>query len=282
MKKEEVLEKIGVVDVCELNRILTLNGVKNKITKFTGKYFLLQFPEKEAVENTIDEITKNNGLGRNKLSDGRISGWKVILCRRNLCRVKPKPDIRWNGGWKTNCKKLPHTGIILNQCPEYLHRGHLLAKSFFVKKLIIIPKYRRSPNNKENYTGFDSPDNLDNIYLQFRQSNDVQEEFETSVLNHFSKNQSDDEISDIYYEVQPIFLNSNDSVPIGNRILACDVDLKYNLFEKEYEPPFHVFIPNCDEKVRVKNYCEYGNKSYGWKDFFKDGDPRYLIEDRVN
>lgn len=48
---------------------------------------------------------------------------------------------------------------------------------------------------------------------------------------------SKDDNNKIYYEVQPIFRNFNDQIPIGNRLFA------YNTHDQ-----FHVFISNCNSK----------------------------------
>ena len=50
-----------------------------------------------------------------------------------------------------------------------------------------------------------------------------------------------------YYEVEAIFLDIDDKMPIGNRILFFD--------KENFENSFHVFIPNFSEEYVLENSC---------------------------
>lgn len=74
--------------------------------------------------------------------------------------------------------------------------------------------------------------------------------FEDKVSNYLKKSVN----AKIYYEVEAIFRNEDDVVPIGNRIKAISLD-KTDDFED-----FHVFIPNFQEfgfKDRIAKESDY-------------------------
>jgi len=50
-----------------------------------------------------------------------------------------------------------------------------------------------------------------------------------------------------YYEVEAIFIDIADRMPIGNRILFFD--------KENFENSFHVFIPNFSEEYVLENSC---------------------------
>lgn len=67
----------------------------------------------------------------------------------------------------------------------------------------------------------------------------------------------------VYYEVEPIFLNTDDKIPIGTRIFAfrdTDTSDQVNNFisqskkkdEFKITLPYHVFIPNYIEDYEVE------------------------------
>lgn len=76
----------------------------------------------------------------------------------------------------------------------------------------------------------------------------------------------------VYYEVEAIFREKWDNVPIGNRLLAFKLSENLSV---EGEPLFHVFIPNYggDEDYRTRlpylTYREFYEK-YNWKNLLKD------------
>ena len=50
-----------------------------------------------------------------------------------------------------------------------------------------------------------------------------------------------------YYEVEAIFLDIDDKMPVGNRVLFFD--------KENFENSFHVFIPNFSEEYVLENSC---------------------------
>ncbi|QNQ80213.1 hypothetical protein [Lactobacillus sp. PV034] len=186
-------------------------------------------------------------------------GWRAILSSE--APVTITQDVEWDKG------SLPHLkNFNYDLRPYNLNKGHLLAKNFFDKKIIESKKYERSNNG--TFSDFTSKNNLDNIYLQFQSANNIQEEFEKSIVKYLEMKLHSKNLN-VYYEIQPIFLQADDVIPIGNRIFACSnyaENLDYNSNSQiNYPLPFHVFIPNVDSALKIK-------KSNTSRPFYKNGD----------
>ena len=240
MKENEVLEQIGVSSKEKLYNILKENNCDYKIYKFKEKYFPLLFPKKVELKENIGRTIENDGVIQIKLFDKKACGWRVILSVNEPNKIMQQ--VEW-----TRKGKLPHIEVEKYDLDKYcLNKGHLLGKNFFDKKIIESTEYIRS--NNRTTTSFASKKNSDNIYLQFQSAIIIQGEFEKSVVDCLTLNDID--FLKVYYEVQPIFLNDKDSVPIGNRIFACTnycERFRYTTkVKKECYLPFHVFIPNVE------------------------------------
>ena len=133
-----------------------------------------------------------------------------------------------------------------------VHAGHLLGKVFYKNNYIPLMKcgskdvyFRKSKIGKKNKY---------NIYTQSKNANcnskdqRGQNYYEGKIDKYLER--SSDGIM-IYYEVEAIFLNKENKVPIGNRIKAelISTGNKNNVTNEEFEK-IHVFIPNIayDEK----------------------------------
>ncbi|MCT3386522.1 DNA/RNA non-specific endonuclease [Lactobacillus johnsonii] len=113
-------------------------------------------------------------------------------------------------------------------------KGHLVAKSF--------KKYMNWEGKQCDR--FFYRNNHANIVYQYKESNENlngcfgQLRFEQAVLKLLNRNIG------IYYDVEPIFLNQNDKIPIGTRILTLTSMGIDRINSNNLEVPFHVFIPN--------------------------------------
>ena len=139
--------------------------------------------------------------------------------------------------FKTN-DGIPHNNVV--------HRGHLLGKQF--EKFLF--ECTSIENGKIHF--FDK-DNIDNIYQQFSRANcndkcnNGQSYFENIVSGIIENYISNGIYECCYYEVEAIFLDIADKIPIGNRILFFD--------KENFENSFHVFIPNFSEEYVLENSC---------------------------
>lgn len=128
-----------------------------------------------------------------------------------------------------------------------LDKGHLIAKRFM--------QYIGS--NVEELKPFFYKNNRSNIIYQFINTNrNFKDEygyqaygqslFEARVAEEIENNSNN-----IYYQIEPIFFEEQDKIPIGTRIIAfrkTDNKNEFNLDKENIKVPFHVFIPNYDDK----------------------------------
>lgn len=128
-----------------------------------------------------------------------------------------------------------------------LDKGHLLAKRFI--------QYIGS--NKDEIKPFFYKNKRSNIIYQFinvnRNFNSEygQSLFEARVAEEIKRNNST-----VYYQIEPIFFEEDDLIPIGTRIIAFrDTDDKedFNSDREKIKVPFHVFVPNYDNKKQDEN-----------------------------
>ena len=151
----------------------------------------------------------------------------------------------------------------------FLDKGHLVAGEF--------QKYicgKNKPTDNFFYKNVSS-----NIAYQFCDKNRGngkkrgQHQFEQAVMNSFPKDTGTDSENKkvlVYYEVEPIFLNTDDKIPIGTRIFAfrdTDTSDQVNNFisqNKEKDEftitlPYHIFIPNYMEYNGAEKDSEITN-----------------------
>lgn len=244
----------------ELCKLLKINSPQNDISfNCDREYFCLKIPKNKNINNLEYDLDRISDFGN------RNKGWKVILKSNNSNRNiklgdKTREFIRKVGSTisgmiavekehKTMIKVITNKEVELRQ---KVHRGHLIGKQF--KDYLPVPSVMFNMNIRNEF----------NIYLQFQRANceftvgsSGQEYFENKVKKFLEKSKQ----SAIYYEVEAIFRNDDDVVPIGNRIKAISLD-KTDDFED-----FHVFIPNFQE-IGFKDRI---NKKTGYKFSYAKG-----------
>lgn len=198
----------------------------NKIT-FSEEEKILNLPLVKMDVADFDEINKKI-LVQIPSFNNCPGGWQAIL------QSNPQKCASVNIKYGVLEDTIRHIGVI--------DRGHLLADRF--SDNIKIKIKNPLPNQSDN---FFSKKNMNNILPQFCKANEgrkngkSQKDFEEQVRDWLKI-----ENSTVFYEIQPIFTDSNDTMPIGNRILAINLNTKAQ---------FHVLVPNFyDEDKAPKLY----------------------------
>ncbi|XDP50469.1 hypothetical protein AB4X21_03635 [Streptococcus sp. CP1998] len=244
MKETEVFKRLGIRNKNELISLRQFSDILGciwsngnyyeltpKIPRLIDKIEFLNNPEGFHPIDINKEIKLNYyRRDRDNLQrKNRYVGWKVKIPRRVLL----KEDI---SDYYTTNEGIPHNNVV--------HRGHLLGKQF--KKFLF-----ESTSIKNNIHFFDK-NNIDNIYQQFSRANcndkfnNGQSYFENIVCGIIENYISKGIFECCYYEVEAIFLDIDDKMPVGNRILFFD--------KENFENSFHVFVPNYSEKYVLENY----------------------------
>lgn len=218
------------------------------------------------------DVNKDCGYFYLDASDSLIDGIKDNLSDYGPVfaedsEIKKKTPITWTVylSKKPGKVDIPELKIVPFPKGYYfdLDKGHLLAKEFM--------QYIGS--NIEELRPFFYKNKRSNIIYQFKNVNRNgngkygQSLFETRVIKEIEENNSN-----IYYQIEPVFYYEQDEIPIGTRIIAFrDTDNKsdFNLDKKDIKVPFHVFVSNYDDsKDNVKKYPKNIN---GNRDFYKYG-----------
>ena len=246
MKETEVFKRLGIrgknelISLRQFSEILGFiwsNGnyyeLTPKIPRLIDKIEFLNNPEGfQSID--INKEIKLNYYRRDRGAlqrKNRYVGWKVKIPSRFLL----KEDI--SDYYITN-EGIPHDNCV--------HRGHLLGKQF--EKFLF-----DSTSIRNGKIHFFDKNNNDNIYQQFSRANcngkfnNGQSYFENIVCGIIENYTSNGIYESCYYEVEAIFLDITDEIPIGNRILFFD--------KKNFENSFHVFVPNFSEEYVLKNSC---------------------------
>lgn len=271
MKEKAIYQQLHIKNANELERVLNKNNVYTRpIFQTEHQYFELDSDaefNKMTANDLITQTENEGGLKAIEQAEGKVkpAGWYAILEKNNpRCKIRLKYRIHTkqtlintNVHYETNDKKMCFFK------KYHLDRGHLFAKRFIDENLIIIKAIGINEDgiiysNRDNFTELG---NMDNIYLQFRQANESDEglygqaHFEQLISNKFEK---DYYFSPVFYKVQAIFKKSNNSIPIGNELLAAIIQ------ENKIEKWSHVFIPNCDTNVEItdNNYFKTGDLNY--------------------
>ncbi|MGQ5708286.1 hypothetical protein [Lactobacillus sp. PSON] len=149
--------------------------------------------------------------------------------------------------------------------------GHLLGK--FTKKYFDFPLFYGNHNRKKVRNR-----NIWNEYPQFKRANENTTN-DVGQLRFEQEITKDKDNSIFYYEIEAIFREEYDQIPIGNRIRIE----KYSKDKKQLLKQLsHTFIPNCD-------YAENTNKSTilkentieNYRDFFRTGNIGYLKKKNI-
>ena len=246
MKEKEVLKRLGIRNKNKLLSLLHRSNISRCIWQRTNYYKLVPTIPKllERIETleltesiTPIDINKEIKLNYYRRGRGNIQrknryvGWKVKIPKRVLL----KEDIL---DYYTTNEGIPHDNVV--------HRGHLLGKQF--EKFLF-----ESTSLKNDTIHFFDKNNIDNIYQQFsrsncnEKSNNGQLYFENIVCGIIENYTSNGIYESCYYEVEAIFLNIDDKMPVGNRVLFFD--------KENFENSFHVFIPNFSEEYVLENSC---------------------------
>ena len=246
MKETEVLKRLGIRNKNKLLSLLHRSNISRCIWQRTNYYKLVPtIPKLVERIKTIEltesitpiDINKEITLNRYRRDKGNLQrknryvGWKVKIPKRVLLKEDISEYYTTNDG-------IPHNNLI--------HRGHLLGKQF--EKFLF-----ESTSLKNDTIHFFDKNNIDNIYQQFSRancndkSNNGQLYFE-NIVNGIIENYTKKGIFECcYYEVEAIFIDIADRMPIGNRILFFD--------KENFENSFHVFIPNFSEEYVLENSC---------------------------
>lgn len=266
MKETEVFKRLGIRNKNELISLRQFSDILGciwsngnyyeltpKIPRLIDKIEFLDNPEGFQPIDINKKIILNY-FRRDKVNlqrENRYVGWKVKIPRRALLKEDISDYYNTNDG-------IPHNNIV--------HRGHLLGKQ--LKKFLF-----ESSSIKNGTIHFFDKNNIDNIYQQFSRANcndnfnSGQSYFEKIVCG-IIENYTSKGISECcYYEVEAIFLDIDDKMPVGNRILFFD--------KENFENSFHVFIPNFSEKYVLENssYLEYRKR---YKSGFSKKDLQFI------
>ena len=236
MKETEVLKRLGIRGKNELISLKQFSDILGCIW-LKGNYYELtpKIPhliDKIEFLNNSDgfhpiDIKKEITLNRYRRNKGNLQrknryvGWKVKIPRQALLKEDLSDYYKTNDG-------IPHNNLV--------HRGHLLGKQF--EKFIF-----ESTSIRNGKIHFFDKNNIDNIYQQFSRAN-CNDKFNNGIIENYISNGI---FECCYYEVEAIFLDIADKMPIGNRILFFD--------KENFENSFHVFIPNFSEEYVLENSC---------------------------
>lgn len=246
MKETEVFKRLGIRNKNELISLRQFSDILGciwsngnyyeltpKIPRLIDKIEFLDNPEGFQPIDINKKITLNY-FRRDKVNlqrENRYVGWKVKIQRRALLKEDISDYYNTNDG-------IPHNNIV--------HRGHLLGKQ--LKKFLF-----ESSSIKNGTIHFFDKNNIDNIYQQFSRANcndnfnNGQSYFEKIVCGIIENYTSKGIFECCYYEVEAIFLDIDDKMPVGNRVLFFD--------KENFENSFHVFIPNFSEEYVLENSC---------------------------
>lgn len=246
-KFEEIslLCQLGVNRDTLLKKIVGESNFENYTIEFQDELYYKIYPVKGYKEKELDnkkekELDNKDVYFIKDMYDeklGKNFGWKVILKPdQNGEKYKITTELKKRIEDKSR-PKLKINGV---------HAGHLLAESFYTNNYIPLMEcgnedvhFRKNDSGKKNKY---------NIYPQFADSNcnstnkRGQNYYEQRIVEYLKNS---DKNAVIYYEIEAIFRNKEDKIPIGNRIKAelilpsTDLPSTDEKFKK-----FHVFIPN--------------------------------------
>lgn len=205
----------------------------------------------------------SNGENLSKVK--RPIKWDVLLS--NKCEERSAKDLIGEFDRSNNDPKL-----------SFLDKGHLVAREF--------QKYICGQN--ESTDNFFYKNVSSNIAYQFCDKNRGngkkrgQHQFEQAVMNCFPKDNDEDSESKkvlVYYKIEPIFLNTDDKIPIGTRIFAfrdTDTSDQVNNFIRQSKKkdefkitlPYHIFIPNYIEDYDAEKDLDISKIREKFEDFY--------------
>ncbi|MBD5070038.1 MAG: hypothetical protein HDT50_07745 [Lactobacillus sp.] len=254
----EILAEIsdGKFESEDFCRLFEKDDIKTIEYISKGRYFELGMENKlllDSDRNFIENLKFNEELDSRK---GKNFGWKVTLVNPST-RLISHNTISCSTKKCIENKRYPvkvAKNKDINIGNAIIHKGHLLAYDFFdciPHVPVQFTKEKKGTKNKYN------------IYTQFKRANCNKKNdhgqlyFENKVSNYLKKSDT----AKIYYEVEAIFRNENDVVPMGNRIKAISLDKTTDFKD------FHVFIPNFQE-IGFKDSI---NKDTGYKFSYAKG-----------
>lgn len=253
-------EKLGVKNFDELKKLLFNQfpdffdmSMKNIIYK--NDVIELSEPSEEYLKDNYEDV-KKEGMCKLKQSLGnKVKGWRVLLSPDNktICEKE---------NWVKRNKNIIPSDIILR---NKFDRGHLLASMF--KDFICVDIKPYCVEHNGTSTDFFSKKNEYNIVPLFKNANEgksdhpTQECYENQIYHLLDgKNQYKHKFN-VYYEVQAVYANKDDEIPIGIRMLYSK--LENGKFQGDC---VHVFIPNYydHDDFRLVSWKDY-RKIYGYK-----------------
>lgn len=263
MDENQIFEKLGFEDYKNARKSLnySLNRYRKGLKLGTKKDHIDIIGEVSGIKDEVDKL-RDNVIFFIK-EDGKTFRVSTILYPTG--KVKIEDNHSENSYLFTNSIPIGKKPDPQYKDEDYaIHRGHLLGKQF--KDNI----FKLSDENRFKLQFF-SCNNKVNIYPQFKHANcnrnngRGQQYYEMQLKNIVNN-------SLVYYEVEAVFREKWDNVPIGNRLLAFK--LSNNLFV-ESDPLFHVFIPNYGgdkdylARLPYSTYKEFYEK-YNWDNLLKD------------
>lgn len=205
--------------------IRTINCID---VKYQDKDKILILPLITTIDmNKIDELNKKGLVLMSTTNSNFAKGWQMILqSTPQVVKLDNKMEYGDIVYKNTDVKK-------------YVSEGRLLTKEF--SKYFEFNDSNLS-SNKNNE--FFSKKNIYNVLPEFRRSSyrKIRKKYTDKVINWIDSGDK------VFYEIQPIFATSIDTIPIGNRILALDLIT--------YEQ-FHIFIPNIKSSIKRDTIADY-------------------------
>lgn len=272
---KEIYKRLGLKNY----NLENIEQLKNFTLDYNKNFFELNSKDKrkqrKIIENYINVLSIDQPIIP-IFYYRRVIGWRVILDPKRKDEVKryEPPFLKISIGENDVDNAINTRGKFLN----LIDGGHLLGQftnkyfnfeSFFGdhKKEKIkrnrydeFPQFSRANRNRKTGSGENG-----------------QEYFENQV-SHF-----DDKIGTLttvfYYEVEAIFKEKEDKIPIGTRLYVLNKNngiFNFNTNngrnKNKLKVPFHVFIPNCDYFDKNEDFI----MDTATSQFFKNGSIEYL------
>lgn len=276
MEEREVLTKLGFDHEYELRAV-------EQLKKYTLRYvvderdsnkdrlkdiYILEdkdpLSSQELIDNYLKVLTTDQPL-LPIFYYGKPAGWRAYLDPNRTDQKRWEPPC-----FKFKPKSVPKTFAYnlfddkdnkqLLSDKFNIDKGHLLGvfANFFFSFDSFLNENRRVSSNHFNE------------YPQFKRANRNSNSSTGQVLLE-DKIRDNNDKEPFYYEVEAIYADSKDTIPIGTRIRIIKI------ISHEMKEIKHVFIPNCDYA-----YCDGEsvltdeNEASDYRKFFKDGDLRDL------
>lgn len=248
-------QKLGIESFNELKKLLfnqlsSLFDMSIEDIIYENDVIELPKPSEKYLKDNYEDVKKEGMCKLNQSTDNKIKGWRVLLSPddKTICEKE---------NWVKRNKNIIPSNIILR---NKFDRGHLLAKMF--KNYICVDIKPYCVEHNGTGTDFFSKKNEYNIVPLFKNANEgkldhpTQVCYENQVYHLLDGNNQYKRKFNVYYEVQAVYANKDDEIPIGIRMLYSK--LENGKFQGEC---VHVFVPNY--------YDHDDSRLISWKDYRK-------------